>query len=142
MVLSRVHLDTDFLVHALSHGGPERRRLLELANSSTVIEMSAIAWYEFTRGPRTPEHIAVAQTLLGATGVIAFSQDLAQEAAECFRRLGSPRRRGSDIAIGITASFRNATLLTRNLRDFAGIRGLEIEAPVGLDESFSLKTNG
>ena len=39
-----VHLDTDFLVYALGSGGPERRRLLEIAASGEVIEISAIAW--------------------------------------------------------------------------------------------------
>jgi len=44
-----------------------------------------------------------------------------------FRRLGSPRRRAADIAIGVTAVSHNATLLTRNARDFAGNPGLEVE---------------
>ncbi len=41
----RVHLDTDFLVFALSTSGPERQRLLALAQSNAEIEMSAVAWY-------------------------------------------------------------------------------------------------
>ena len=56
----RVHLDTDFLVFAVGRAGKERRRLTRLAASEAVIEMSAVAWYEFARGPRTPEQLAVA----------------------------------------------------------------------------------
>lgn len=57
----RVHLDADVLIYALSVIGPERRRVVQLAESESEIQMSAIAWYEFSRGPRTPEQLAVAR---------------------------------------------------------------------------------
>lgn len=122
------HLDTDFLVYALSTEGPERRRLRALADSDAEIQMSAVAWYEFARGPRTPEQLAVARAFLGEEGVLAFSEAIADEAAETFRRLGSPRKRAADVAIGVTAAAHDATLLTRNARDFAGIPDLRVEA--------------
>ncbi len=122
----RVHLDTDFLVHAVSRAGPERFRLLELAESEANIEMSAIAWYEFARGPRTAQQLAVARSFFSDDGIIPFSEDIAAETAEVFRRLGSPRRRAADFAIGVTALTFRAGLLTRNRRDFAGIEGLEL----------------
>jgi predicted nucleic acid-binding protein len=122
------HLDTDFLVYALSTAGPERRRLRALADSDAEIQMSAVAWYEFARGPRTPEQLAVARSFLGEEGVLAFSEAIAAESAETFRRLGSPRKRAADVAIGVTAAAHNATLLTRNTRDFAGILDLRVEA--------------
>lgn len=124
----RFHLDTDFLVYALSTTGPERRRLRALADSDAEIAMSAVAWYEFSRGPRTPEQLAVARSFLGEEGVVAFSERVAAEAAEVFRRLGSPRKRAADVAIGVTAATHDAVLVTRNARDFAGIPGLTLEA--------------
>jgi predicted nucleic acid-binding protein len=123
----RYHLDTDFLVYALSTAGPERRRLRALADSDSQVQLSAVAWFEFSRGPRTPEQLAVARSFFGEDGVVAFSETLAAEAAEVFRRLGSPRKRAADVAIGVTASVHEAVLLTRNARDFAGIPGLEVE---------------
>jgi predicted nucleic acid-binding protein len=123
----RYHLDTDFLVYALSTAGPERRRLRALADSDAQIQMSAVAWYEFARGPRTPEQLAVARSFLGEEGVLAFSEGIADEAAEAFRRLGSPRKRAADVAIGVTATAHDAVLLTRNVRDFAGIADLRLE---------------
>ena len=125
-----VHLDTDFLVRALSNSGPERERLFQLASSSQVIEMSAIAWYEFCRGPRTPEQLAVARGFLAVDGVIPFSESISAAAGEVFRQLGSPRRRAADIAIGVTAALRDAELLSCNERDFAGIPGLRVEAGI------------
>jgi len=124
----RYHLDTDFLVYALSGAGPERKRLRAMADSDDEIQMSAVAWYEFSRGPRTPEQLAVARTFFGAEGILAFSEGVAAQAADAFRRLGSPRKRGADVAIGVTAVVHDAVLVARNVRDFAGIPGLRVEA--------------
>jgi predicted nucleic acid-binding protein len=121
------HVDTDFLIYAVSVRGPEQRRMAKLLAGESAIEASAIAWYEFARGPRTPEQLAVARDLFGDDGVISFSEELAEAAADQFRRLGSPRKRAADIAIAIVARARKAVLLTRNARDFSGIADLEIE---------------
>jgi predicted nucleic acid-binding protein len=122
-VVARVHLDNDFLVYALGTRGPERKLLYKLVDEAAPIAMSAIAWYEFCRGPRLPEQLALAEQLIE---VIAFDSTLAGLAGDTFRRLGSPRKRAQDIAIGVTARALGATLLTRNLRDFAGIDGLNV----------------
>ena len=124
----RYHFDTGFLVYALSAAGAERRRLRALAESEHELGMSAVAWYEFARGPRTPEQLAVARDFLGDNGVLAFSEAIAGQAADVFRRLGSPRKRAADVAIGVTAAAHDAVLVTRNARDFAGIPGLRVEA--------------
>ena len=124
----RIQLDTDFLIYALSQAGTERNRLRRAADSEAVLQISAVAWYEFCRGPRLPEQIAVARSLFAVDGIVPFDETLAAQAAEVFRRLGSPRRRAADIAIGVTAAASSAILLTRNARDFAGIPHLELEA--------------
>ena len=121
------HLDTDFLVYALAAAGSERRRLLDLANSGVAVELSAVAWYEFCRGPRTPEQLATARAFFTDDGIVPLSEGIAATAADVFRLLGSPRRRAADIAIGVTAAARGATLVSRNARDFAGIPGLRVE---------------
>jgi predicted nucleic acid-binding protein len=89
--------------------------------------MSAMAWYEFCRGPRTPEQLAVARDLLGPDGIVPLDGRLAEAAGELFASLGRPRRRANDIAIAVTARERSATLLTRNARDFARIAGVTVE---------------
>jgi predicted nucleic acid-binding protein len=90
--------------------------------------MSAVAWYEYTRGPRTPEQLAVARSFFGEEdGIVPFSEHLALRAAETFRRLGSPRRRAADIAIGVTAAQARALLVTRNRSDFAGVEDLDLD---------------
>jgi predicted nucleic acid-binding protein len=121
------HVDTDFLVFAVTVRGPERRRMTKLLDSESPIEASSLVWYEFARGPRTPEQLAVARDIFGSEGIVPFSEELAEAAADQFRRLGSPRKRAADIAIGVVARSRNAVLLTRNARDFAGLDGLMLE---------------
>ena len=122
----RVHLDTDFLIYALSASGPERDQLLQLADSEAEIQISAIAWYEFCRGPRTPEQTAVARSFFFEDGIVPFSEEIASAAAAVFRSLGSPRRRAADIAIGVTAVALEAALCSRNRADFAGIPQLRL----------------
>lgn len=125
----RLQLDTDFLIFALSEAGPERRRLNTAADSDSEIQISAVAWYEFARGPRTPQQLAVARSFFSEDGIVPFSEDLAFVSAEVFRSLGSPRRRAADVMIGVSAVANDAVLLTRNARDFAGIPDLRLEVP-------------
>ena len=122
------HLDTDFLVYAITQSGAERERLLRLAESAEQVSISAVAWYEFARGPRTPAQLAAARSFFASEGIIPLSEELSMIAAEVFRTLGSPRKRAADIAIGVTAAALAATLVTRNAADFEDIPNLAIEA--------------
>ena len=127
--MSRYHLDTDFLILALTRAGAERRRLADLLASDAEVEMSSLAWYEFERGPRTPQQLAVGRRMIGAQGLVAFDEQRATEAAELFRHLAGRKRHGIDIAIAAAALEREATLLTCNARDYAGIDGLQLNEP-------------
>jgi hypothetical protein len=89
----RLHLNTDFLVYALSTPGPERRRLRSLADSDAELQVSAVAWYEFSRGPRTPEQLAVALSSFGEDGGLVFSQTLATRLLEFGRFAAEERKR-------------------------------------------------
>jgi predicted nucleic acid-binding protein len=125
-VVIRYHLDTDFLLKAIGNKGPEQTLLRRLSNSDAVIEISAIAWYEFCRGPRLPEQEALARSYLESDGIIPFDETVATSAADLFRRLGSPRKRTADVAIAATALSRGARLLSGNTRDYSGIEGLKL----------------
>lgn len=97
-----------------------------MAHSLVEIQMSSLAWYEFCRGPRTPDQLAVARSFLSNDGILALTEDLALRSADVFRSLGSPRARTGDVVIGVTAAFHKARLWTANPRDFAGIPELEL----------------
>ena len=54
-----------------------------LADSGEAVQMSSVAWYEFARGPRTPEQLAVARSFFPATdGFVPRLQELATGMAE------------------------------------------------------------
>ena len=72
-----LHVDADVLIYALAAAGPERRRLLQVAESGQALSMGVVAWYEFSRGPRTPEQLATARMLFAEDGLIPFSEPLA-----------------------------------------------------------------
>lgn len=124
--MTPVYLDTDFLVRAVSAAGPAREELLALNARAARLQMSSVAWYEFARGPRTPEQLALARFLLDE--VTPFTEGVATRAGEVFRSLGSPRRRANDIAIGVSAVESGGRLLTSNHRDFHDIPELVLEA--------------
>jgi predicted nucleic acid-binding protein len=127
--VSRYHLDTDYLIRALSRSGAERERLGALVASDAEIEMSALAWYEFERGPRTPQQLAVGRRFVRAQGVLPFDEERAGLAADLFRRIAGRKRHGVDVAIAAAALERQATLLTCNVADYADIDGLVVERP-------------
>lgn len=124
--MSRYRLDTDFLVKATASCGDEYRVLLKVQRANAEIEMSALAWYEFCRGPRPPHQEALARSYREAEGVVAFDEELATKAADSFRQLGSSRKRAFDVAIAVSAITREARLLTGNTRDYSGIDGLQL----------------
>jgi predicted nucleic acid-binding protein len=121
-----VHLDASFLIKALTSRS-DLVKLHNLAESERPIRMSSVAWYEFSRGPRTPNQLAVARSFLLGDGIVPFDELLAEAAAELFRALGSPRRRSADIAIAVTAISQGAALVTLNPADFQDIPGLALE---------------
>jgi predicted nucleic acid-binding protein len=125
-VVSRFHLDTDFLIVALTTAGPPRTRLRAILELGAELEMSALVWYEFERGPRTPEQLAIGRDLVQEGGILAFDEQRARDAARLFRRLTGTKRRSVDLAIAACALERGATLLTCNARDYEGIEGLVI----------------
>jgi predicted nucleic acid-binding protein len=124
--LKLYHFDTDFLIWAVCTRGQERELAYSLLSGNTQLNISSAAWYEFCRGPRTPQEIAVARCLFPEDGVVAMTEQIAVRAADLYRSLGSPRRRATDLVIATTAMFQNAVLLTRNARDFSGIPGLQL----------------
>jgi predicted nucleic acid-binding protein len=125
-VVTRYHLDTDFILKAIGSKGPEQAILRRVSDSDAAVEISAIAWYEFCRGPRLPDQEALARSYLEADGIVPFDEAVAERAADLFRRLGSPRKRAADVAIAATAISRGARLLSGNTRDYSGIGGLEL----------------
>jgi predicted nucleic acid-binding protein len=124
--MTKVHLDTCFLIRSLIPGSAEDKALRGWLGRRVQVAISAIAWAEFLCGPLTDPDRVTARKLAGLP--LAFGEAQADGAARLFNHGG--RRRGSfvDCLIAAAAMADRATLATGNpedFRDFVDV-GLEI----------------
>ena len=121
-----VHLDTSVLNDALT--GPRRsfNRLERTVARGHVISTSALALYEWLRGPRTADETEDQEALLPSEEAWPFGPAEAARAAQLYRALKRPRGRDMDIAIAACALEQGAHLWTLNPTDFRDIPALEL----------------
>jgi predicted nucleic acid-binding protein len=124
-----IHLDTSVLVDAFTgpcRSAPALRRVVE---DGERLGVSALALYEWLRGPRTDEQLRAQEALLPPSSVVPFGPEEAVIAAGAYRMADAPRTRTVDIAIAACAVSRRARLWTRNPRDVVGVPGLQLFQP-------------
>jgi len=111
-----IHLDTGFLIRALSRNSPEDRKLRAWLKEAEPLGMSAISWTEFLCGPVEAADVELAGRIL--RDPVAFNSVDAALTARLFNLAG--RRRGSltDCMIAATAIRASAPLATTNPADF------------------------
>lgn len=85
-----------------------------------------MALYEWRRGPRTEQELAVEQVILSPDAIVPFSTIEAEVAAELYAAVRRARGREIDIAIAACAIARQAELWTLNPADFADLPGLRL----------------
>jgi len=122
-------LDTSVLVDTIT--GPRRSlHLLRRAyDRGEFMLLPAIALFEWLRGPRLPEEIAVQEALFPPEACPGFGPDEVRIAAELYRSLPRARDREMDLAIAASALLMGAEVWTLNVRDFRDIPGLRLYAP-------------
>ncbi|MBF6567928.1 MAG: type II toxin-antitoxin system VapC family toxin [Candidatus Binataceae bacterium] len=120
-----IHLDTSFLIRALSANSAQDKQLREWIAEGVKLGMSAIGWSEFLCGPLDSGQLALAAAIVGEPE--PFVLEDSSRAAELFNRAG--RRRGSlvDCMIAATAIRTGARLATANRADFKRFAGLRLE---------------
>lgn len=124
-----IHLDTSFLVDALSGGGASSGQLRAAIVDGERMAISTVVLYEWLRGPRRPAELAAQAALFPADEAVAFSPQMAETAADLYRRVRRPRGREIDLAIAACAITFDAALWTLNRSDFADIPGLSLYSP-------------
>jgi predicted nucleic acid-binding protein len=121
-----IHLDTSFLIRALTRGSPEDRRLRAWLQEASTVGISAVSWAEFLCGPVEAEDVALAARIVGDP--VEFTADDSAGTARLFNLAG--RRRGSltDCMIAAVALRVGASMATTNPDDFGRFEaaGLEI----------------
>ena len=88
--------------------------------------LPALVLYEWLRGPRTPEELALQEVLFPPESVIAFGSREAAVSAQLYRAVRRPRGRELDLAIAACAITRETPLWTLNISDFEDIPNLRL----------------
>ena len=124
-----IHLDTSVLIDALT--GPRRSLppLRHIVADGIRMGVSSLVLYEWRRGPRIDEELALEAVLLGPDALTSFGELEARVAAEVYRKVKRPRGRELDIAIAACALTQDASLWTLNHDDFHDIPGLHLHLP-------------
>ena len=120
-----IHLDTSALVGGISDEGGISS-LQTATGRGDTLTLSSIALYEWRRGPRTPEELALALALFPDESIVSFGPAEAHLAAQLYRSVARARARGMDIAIAACAIEHRAALWTLNPKDFQDIPGLRL----------------
>jgi predicted nucleic acid-binding protein len=119
-------LDTSILVEGLSRSGRQRGVLRQVLDRGERMLVPALALYEWLRGPRIPEELAVQEVLFPSITAISFGPEEAAVAAEIYRAVQRPRQRDVDLAIAACAIVWGARLWTSNPKDFEDVPGLRL----------------
>jgi predicted nucleic acid-binding protein len=119
-------LDTSVLVDSLTgekRSAPALRRVFERGERVVV---PALVYYEWLRGPRLPQELALAERLFPRESAIVFGPAEAALSAKLYGSVRRPRGREMDLAIAACAIAREAELWTLNPADFRDIPGLRL----------------
>ena len=124
-----IHLDTNFLILAVSRDTLESRKIDKWLSEEREIGLSAVAWTEFQCGPVSDRAIHAAALLTGKP--VAFDGLDAVTASGLFNFGGRRRNSIVDCMIAAIAIRSGAAFATNNLRDFERFApfGLDLETP-------------
>ncbi len=122
-------LDSSVLIDALT--GPRRSEpsLRFVVEQGIRMRVPSLVLYEWRRGPRTNQELAVQEELFPAEEAVPFGTKESLIAGDLFKRVARPWGREVDIAIAACAIALDADLWAQNHRDFADLPGLRLYVP-------------
>ena len=119
-------LDTSVLVDSLTGEKRSAAALRRVFERSERVVLPALVCYEWLRGPRLPQELALAERLFPKESAIVFGLAEAALSAKLYRSVRHPRGREMDLAIAACAIVRDAELWTLNRDDFRDIPRLRL----------------
>jgi tRNA(fMet)-specific endonuclease VapC len=122
-------LDTTFVIDVLRKDKNALQKLMELEGEHTIIYASSITVFELWQGFLQEAEESIAMSLLAKMPLLALDFGAAAEAGRVRSRL---KTRGvqlgvADALIAGIAKTKKQTLLTRNVKDFSRVHGLQLE---------------
>lgn len=122
-------LDTSLMVGAFSGAAESLPQVTAAISRGERMLLPSVVLYEWLRGPRRPEELAVQRAIVPSDGALPFGQPEAARAAELYRSVNRPRGREIDLAIAAHALLRGVELWTLNERDFADLPSVVLYSP-------------
>jgi predicted nucleic acid-binding protein len=119
-------LDTTVLVDSLTGEKRSAAALRRVFERSERVVLPALVCYEWLRGPRLRQELALAERLFPRESAIVFGPAEAALSAKLYRSVRHPRGREMDLAMAACAMVREAELWTLNPADFEDIPGLRL----------------
>lgn len=127
-------LDTSFLIDLMERDEGAAARKLELDGSSELCRASAATIFELWAGifmsKKSEEEKRKVISALSGVGVVSISGKISEKAGELH---GLLKKDGNEVGpidamIAATALMENETVLTRNTKHFARIKGIRMES--------------
>lgn len=111
-----IHLDTNFLIHALQSGTDEDTKLRAWLEEDEPVGLSSMTWAEFLCGPLNPGDQELAEALFPDIEPMTPADSV--KGAELFNATGRRSRSLADCLIAAVALRLGARMATANVDDF------------------------
>jgi predicted nucleic acid-binding protein len=122
-------IDTSVLVDALTGSKRSGLAVRSALDEDELILLPALVLYEWLRGPRIAEELALQESLFPSESVIPFDKEQAIVSASLYRAVSRARTREVDLAIAACALVQDARLWTLNRADFQDVPGIRLYGP-------------
>jgi predicted nucleic acid-binding protein len=122
-------IDTSVLVDALTGSKRSGLAVRSALDEDELILLPALVLYEWLRGPRIAEELALQESLFPSESVIPFDKEQAIVSASLYRAVSRARAREFDLAIAACALVQDARLWTLNRADFQDVPGIRLYGP-------------
>jgi len=128
--VAELHLDTNAVIAIADPTLALFQMIGERIEAGDLPAASVVAWHEYIRGSVSQNDVNRADRLLGGR-ILSLNREVAEKAADLFRKTGSRRSSTADCLIAATAILSDAALLTANRVDFERfeIHGLKLLCP-------------
>jgi predicted nucleic acid-binding protein len=117
-----IHLDTNFIIGAITNGSAQANQIDNWLLSGEQIAVSSIAWAELMCGPISPVQAKKAAVI--AQVIEPLTKTDAERGAGLFNLSGRKRGSVADCLIAAVALQRGAPLATDNVSDFTAFTAL------------------
>ena len=122
-------IDTSVLIDGLSGAKLSAPAIRDAIAEGEEILLPALVLYEWLRGPRLSEELALQESLFPSKSAVSFDKEQAKVSADLYRSVRRARTREVDLAIAACALVHEARLWTLNRADFRDVPGIRLYGP-------------